>query len=247
MVQPVIRRFDDHDALSEAAAAHIAEALTRAVEDRGEAAIALAGGSTPRQTYEILGEAHVEDVPWDSVHVFWGDERCVPPDDEDSNQAMARKALLDLLHLPEEHIHAMPGDVEPPTKAAEAYEAQMRTVLGARAGADAPLLDVVLLGLGGDGHTASLFPGDAALDVDDRWVAAARAPEGASVRDRLTLTFPAIAASELVMFIVSGESKRGVVGAIVEGRPAASGYPAARVTARGAVEWFVDEAAYPSS
>ena len=172
--------------------------------------IALAGGSTPRPLYEALAR---QPYPWEEVEAFFGDERCVPADHADSNLAMAREALLSRVPA---KVHSMPGE----DCDAAGYERTLRD----RFGDEAPALDLVILGLGEDGHTASLFPGDPALDARDRWVARVERPD----HPRLTLTLPVLSAARAAVFLVSGESKREALRGLLDGDPA---IPAARVEA----------------
>jgi 6-phosphogluconolactonase len=171
--------------------------------------VALAGGSTPRRLYERLATCK---FPWADTDVFFGDERCVPPDHEASNFRMALEALL--ARVPA-RVHRMPGE----TCDAAAYEDELSRVFATAP----PQFDLVVLGLGEDGHTASLFPGDPALDVTDRWVVRVERPD----YDRLTLTLPVLAAATTVMFLVSGASKRAVLRSLLAG----ADIPAARVRA----------------
>ncbi len=184
--------------------------------------LALAGGSTPRALYQALAEV---DYPWSEVDVFFGDERCVPPDHPDSNFRMAHRALLSKVAA---RVHRMPAESCDPI----AYERELAGALGP----GAPTLDLVLLGLGDDGHTASLFPGDPALEERDRLVARVERPD----HPRLTLTLPVLSAARVAAFLVSGESKREALTRLVEGRD----IPAARVAA-GRVVILADRAAAP--
>jgi 6-phosphogluconolactonase len=230
--------FPSRAALADAAASRIAEALGEAIDDRGKASLVLAGGSTPEPVYRRLAMTHADALDWSAVHVFWGDERCVPPDHPDSNYRMARKAFLDTLDIPETRIHRMRCErgVE---DAVDAYATVLRTFFE---DADA-LFDVTLLGLGEDGHTASLFPDSPLVDTPSGWVAHTEAPASSPVTERLTLTLPALNASRVVLFLVSGEGKREVLHAILH--PTQNGlFPAARVRPVGSLEWFVDEAAH---
>ena len=200
----------------------------------------LAGGSTPEPVYRRLAANHANALDWSAVHVFWGDERCVPPDHPDSNYRMAHEAFLNALPIQETRIHRMRCErgVE---DAVDAYATVLRTFFE---DADA-LFDVTLLGLGDDGHTASLFPDSPLIDTPSGWVAYAEAPPASPVKDRLTLTLPALSASRLVLFLVSGEGKREALHAILE--PTQNGLlPAARVRPVGSLEWLVDEAAHGS-
>jgi 6-phosphogluconolactonase len=182
--------------------------------------VALAGGSTPRPLYERLAAC---DFPWSETEVFFGDERCVPPDHPDSNYRMAHEALLSRVQA---RVHRMPGE----TCSAAAYEEELNTVFGP----GLPEFDLVLLGLGVDGHTASLFPGDPALDVTDRRVVRVQRPD----HPRLTLTLPVLSAAKAAMFLVSGRSKREPLQQLLAG----ADIPAARVRARQVII-IADEAA----
>ena len=171
--------------------------------------VALAGGSTPRPLYERLATCSFS---WAETHIFFGDERCVPPDHDASNYRMAREALLSKVPAT---VHRMPGE----TCDAGTYERELSKVFGP----GLPQLDLVLLGLGEDGHTASLFPGDPALDVTDRWVVRVERPD----YSRLTLTLPVLSAAKAVVFLVSGASKRAALQQLLAG----ADIPAARVRA----------------
>src|SRR5207249_8607258 len=193
-------------ALADAAAARLVAAAEDAIASQGQFIFALSGGSTPRDTYLRLGtEALVSKVMWSRVQVLWGDERCVPPDHVDSNYRMARETLLDRVPVPAANVHRIHGEDDPAT-AAEAYEATLRALLRTPAGAR---IDLVLLGLGEDGHTASLFPGSAAVHEQTRWVLAARAT--AASRWRITLTPAVINAAVDVLFLVSGGANAGIL------------------------------------
>src|SRR6267378_6756056 len=190
-------------ALAEDAAQRFARAASDAVQSHGEFVVALSGGATPRRLYERLAAPpYLSSVPWSLVLVFWSDERCVPPDHAASNYRMAREALLDHVPIPPEHVHRIRGE-DDPVVAAKAYERTLRTVLrGAR-------IDLVLLGLGDDGHTASLFPG--AVDVPDgeAWVVARY--HVAASQWRVTLTPVLINAAAEILFLVAGEGKAAIV------------------------------------
>jgi 6-phosphogluconolactonase len=214
-------------------------ALARsAIARSGRFAVALAGGSTPRAAYALLASPEFsERVDWPRVHLFWGDERCVPPDHADSNYRMVEEALLAKIRIPPENIHRMPGEKEP-AAAAAAYEAELRKFFAVERGGW-PRFDLIFLGLGEDGHTASLFPGVAALDETDRWVAAVYVEKFRSYR--LTLTLPAINAAAQVTFLVSGASKAKIVGEILSSDSSSSDYPAAKVSpSDGRLTWMLD-------
>lgn len=229
----------------ERAARRFASAAAAAIAARGRFAVALAGGSTPRPLYERLAAPpHRDAIDWARVDVFWGDERCVPPDHPDSNHRLAREALLDRVPVPAGRIHRIEGEDPDPDRAARRYEAELRRVLDAPP-PGVPRLDLALLGLGEDGHTASLFPGSPALAVDDRLVVAVRASEagvGPPVVDRITLTPPALAAARAALFLVVGEAKAEAVRATLE-RSGESGRWPARTVDPAAATWLLDAAA----
>jgi len=222
--------------IAEAAASDFAARATEAIDQRGRFAVALAGGSTPKATYEALARDYAQRLDWGRVHVFFGDERTVPPDHEDSNYRMAHEAFLS--RLPVGGVHRMRGE-SPPAAAAAAYEEELRRFFGP----DEPArLDLILLGLGEDGHTASLFPETSALDVTDRWVVAN--PVLKLGTTRLTLTVPVINAAQAVIFLVAGEGKAEALREILEGDADPRAYPAKLVHSRsGDLTWMVDRAA----
>ena len=214
--------------------AHLAD---DAIRERGVFRVALAGGSTPKASYQLLaGEAFAGQIDWQRVQVFWGDERMVPAEHADSNYRMAKEALLDKVPIPTANIYAMRGELKP-EEAAEDYEHKLGTVFGG----ENVVFDLVLLGMGTDGHTASLFPESSLLDETVRWVASVPEPTGNPPVPRITLTLPVINQARLVLFLVSGSGKRRVVKAILDDPlEAAKHYPAARVHPRGKTIWFYD-------
>jgi len=199
--------------------------------------VALSGGSTPALMYEQLAGAEFRDrVPWARGQYFWSDERCVPPEHPDSNYGLAERTLLSKAPIPRERIHRMRGELEPERAAAE-YEQELRRVFKTEA-PQIPCFDLLLLGLGDDGHTASLFPGSPALDETLRLAAANYVKKFNA--HRLTLTYPAINAARNVAFLVSGEKKASALRQVMHGGTV----PAAKVQpANGKLLWFVDEAA----
>ena len=226
--------FDTPDALAEAAARAFAERSKAAIAERGRFAVALAGGSTPEATFRILARDHADAVDWPDVHVFFGDERTVPPDHEDSNYRMAREALLD--HVPVGSAHPMRGEL-PPEEAAAAYEEELRGFFGE----EPPVFDLIMLGIGGDGHTASLFPETSALEVTERLVVAN--PVLKLDTTRITLTAPVLNAARDVFFLVAGEGKAEALEEILEGNPDPRAYPASLVQPPGGPTWMVDKEA----
>jgi 6-phosphogluconolactonase len=207
---------------------------TEAVVARGRFVVALAGGSTPKATYALLaGEDLAARVEWSLVHVFWGDERCVPPDHPDSNYRLAREALLDKVLVPARNVHRIQGEL-PPEQAAAAYAVELDAVLGASG-----RFDLILLGMGRDGHTASLFPGSAALTEHQRLVVAVYVEPLHSWR--VTLTLPVINAAREVVFLVSGAAKASALERVRAGEPVPAGLVR---PAPGRLTWLVDQDAW---
>jgi 6-phosphogluconolactonase len=200
--------------------------------------VALSGGSTPRATYALLATVEFASlVDWPRVHVFWGDERCVPLDDPDSNYRMARETLLDHVPLPTRNVHRIRGEMDPEA-AAQAYAAELRAFFGTQW----PSFDLVLLGMGNDGHTASLFPGSATLHEDTRAVVAVTAHYEDRPAHRVTLTPPAINSARQVVFLVAGAAKAETLQAVLEGP--ADRFPAQFIRpTSGQLAWLVDSAA----
>ncbi len=224
------------DELAEAAAREFVARAEGAINKHGRFAVVLAGGSTPKTTYEALARDYSDELDWGRVHVFFGDERTVPPDHEDSNYRMAHEALLS--RVPVGSVHRMRGEL-PPAEAAAAYEEELREFFGPDG---VPGFDLILLGLGEDGHTASLFPETSVLDVTDRWVVAN--PVLKLETTRLTLTIPVLNAAKAVTFLVAGENKAEALREILERDAAPRGYPAKFVRPEdGDLMWMVDRAA----
>jgi 6-phosphogluconolactonase len=230
----------DLDALSRAALAELLHTLRDAVKQRGRFAIALAGGKTPAKLYTLWAHAenHGVHTPWDKVHLFWGDERYVAANSPLRNYRMARETLIEQVPIPAANVHPMPTDYPQPAKAAEAYEDELRKFFGT----EPPAFDLQLLGLGVEGHTASLFPGSAALEEKKRWVAAVEAPAMPPLR--LTLTPVVLNQARNTFFLVGGADKREIIGALRD-EPATkpSQYPAGIIRPDGRVLWFLDQAA----
>ncbi len=224
----------------ETLAQRVADWLLDAATSRdGLFAVALSGGSTPRTLYEMLaGPPYRDTFPWARTHFFWGDERFVPHDDPESNFRMAREALLSRVPIPAENIHPVPTQGFGPEAAAAAYQRELMTFYGAETlDPGKPLFGVTLLGLGADGHTASLFPGAAALAERRLWVAAVADAKGLA---RITLTYPAIESSSRLAFLVAGKEKSAIFARLRRGDGA---LPAAHVHPVGDLWQFVDAAA----
>ncbi len=242
----MIRTYADARALAEAAATHVVECARKAIADRGRFALALSGGSTPRLLYERLASRDFADrIDWPQVHVFWGDERAVPPDHADSNYRMARETLLAQVPIPQKNIHPINGEAAPTTAAAE-YEALLRQFfMTGRKPPDAPgraRFDLVLLGMGEDGHTASLFPGAPVITEGRQWVAAYRVEKLDAWR--ITLTPAVLNAALEVVFLVSGAEKARRLQQVLYGPYQPRVLPAQIVRPeRGRVLWMVDDAA----
>lgn len=234
MIAPELFTFSGTTRLARAAAETVIETLRAALAERDRASFVLTGGSTPIPLYRLLAADYRHALDWERVDVFFGDERHVPHDDEDSNFRMARDTLLDGLPLSPDRIHPMPT-ADSPDADARAYEETLRAYFGD----GLPAFDLLLLGMGADGHVASLFPGSPALDETERWVVATESPPSSPVRDRVTLTFPALNAARTVLFLVAGASKRDALAAVH--RDPGDAPPAERVEAQDRLLWFVDE------
>lgn len=221
-----------------AAADRIVTVARNAIRRRGRFHVALSGGSTPRLVYPLLASPpRAAAVDWSRVEFFWGDERAVPPDHPESNFGVARQLLLDQLPgIRPGAIHRMPADAADRDAAARRYEAELARSFGTAAGAGTPAFDLIWLGMGSDGHTASLFPASSALAERHRWVVATSAPASAVVAGRMSLTLPVINAARAVLFVVTGSDKRGAVRSV---RSGSRELPAGRVRARSTL-WLID-------
>jgi len=231
----MIRVFSDLEGISQAAAEIFVDLAVQAIAMRGRFSVALSGGNTPRRLHEILAEQ--TKINWQAIHIFWGDERCVPADDSRSNFRMARETLFSHVPLPAENIHTMRGDLSP-ADAASQYELDLRAFFG-----DAPpILDLVFLGLGDNAHTASLFPRTPVLAEKERWVSEVYVAE--LDMHRITLTAPLINQADQVVFLVSGADKAAALQKVLEGAPQPLQYPAQLIhPASGHPIWLVDKAA----
>jgi 6-phosphogluconolactonase len=239
----VVRISPDAERLMSTAADLFVAVVAEAIAAQGRADVALSGGSTPRSLYRLLAmPGYAARVDWSRTGIWFGDERCVPPDDPESNYGMARDALLQHVAIPEANIHRMRGEM-PPENAAQSYEDELHAAFHLTTGAP-PRFDLIWLGLGADGHTASLFPGTAALAVTDRLAVANVVPR--LNMTRLTLTFPVLNAAARVAFLVSGEDKAEIVARVIEGDrsdPAAL-LPSQRIEpVSGELLWLLDFAA----
>jgi 6-phosphogluconolactonase len=236
-----IRTLTTPQELFEAGAELVAHAAKEAVEERGRFTIALSGGSTPRSLYNLLATNARTSLPWNRMFFFFGDERHVPPTDKDSNFRMANEAMLSKVPIPETNIFRVPAENPDADAAAEAYEQSLRKFFSLEGG-QVPVFDVILLGLGPDGHTASLFPGTAALQEKSRLVVANRVEKFNT--HRITFTLPVLNAARCVAFLVSGTDKAPALEAVLQSNAPAEQYPAKLVhPTNGKLIWLVDRAA----
>jgi 6-phosphogluconolactonase len=233
-----IRVLPDPEALAEAAARLVVEHAQTAIDARGRVSIALSGGSTPRELHRRLASPPlIDQVDWSRVHIFFGDERCVPPADENSNFRMAEETLLGRVPVPRAQVHRMHGE-RPPQEAAADYERELATFFGD----DPPRLDIVLLGMGDNGHTASLFPGLKAVHEHERWVVAEYVPEVGMWR--ITLTPVVLNLAGETVFLVAGAAKADMLREVLEGPYEPDRKPAQAIRPTpGEVTWLVDAAA----
>ena len=230
--------FHTAAALTEAAARHISEQASAAISARGRFSLVLSGGSTPRPVYERLVQAPYRDaLDWSRIHIFFGDERCVAPDHADSNYRMASQALLQHVPIPESNIARIRGEIAP-EDAADAYEARLRSYFAGQNNA----FDLILLGLGDDAHTASLFPHTAGIHEKHKWVKAVYVEKLGA--DRITLTPPILNTAQTLSFLVTGAGKAQAVYDIMHGAYAPDSTPAQIIRPEsGNLNWFLDEAA----
>ena len=231
--------FDNVAELATAAAQDFLQTARDALARRGRFGVSLAGGQTPRAIHRQIVALGGAGLPWDLIHVFFGDERCVPPDHPDSNHRMAVDSLLRDVPIPTDHIHRFQTELDPHTAAAK-YEIELRTHLPVDP-TDWPVFDLIFLGLGSDGHTASLFPGTAALAETHRWAV----PNWVSQLGvwRLTLTFPVFNAARRIVFAAAGADKAGAVARVL-GLPTSAPPPAERIhPGHGHIRWLLDAAA----
>jgi 6-phosphogluconolactonase len=232
-----VRVFADETALARAVAAAIRVVAPDAVARRGRCAVALSGGSTPRTLYRELAAHHRSTIPWAHVDVFWGDERFVPATDPQSNYRMAKAELLDHVPCPAANVHAISTDLETPEAAAGAYTSTLREYFGD----GFPRFDLLLLGIGMDGHTASLFPRSPALEINDAPVTATRAPDNSP---RITLTMPVLLAAHTTFVLAAGAGKASAMArALAPETPIADCPAAALRQSAGTVTWWIDRRA----
>ncbi len=237
---PDVRVFPDLHEASRALAERLVETVTDVLASKDSFTLALSGGKTPRSLYALLAGEYSTEISWKRVHLFWGDERCVSQESKDSNFAMAYEALISKVPLPSQNVHRIPAEISPPEKAARYYERMIREFFEP-VEEESFLFDAMILGIGEDGHTASLFPGSSALAEKSHWVLAVNAPPSFSPQKRITLTLPLINRSRSIFFLVSGIKKREVVREILKKPETAKKlYPAAMIRPLGSVDWYID-------
>lgn len=223
----------------------ILEIAQRSVKGKGRFLFVLSGGTTPQTLYTILAEESMQKrFPWEHTFIFWGDERCVPIDHPDSNFLMAYTMLIEKVPIPSGNIFRIPVENNTPEKAAKEYELTLRDFFSIHeADKQFPVFDLILLGTGCDGHTASLFPGSQALQETQPWAVSVHIPSHiVPALDRVTLTLPVINNAENVIFIVAGQSKKKIVQEIFKACTGVQkGYPAALVHPQGKLFWFISE------
>jgi 6-phosphogluconolactonase len=234
----MMRILADHESLSQAAAEMVMQEASSAIGLRGEFNLVLSGGETPRRTYELLAEDRFKsEIPWGRIHMFWGDERCVPLNDPRKNERMARESLLNRVPIPPNHIHPISCEGSP-EQAAREYESFLRSHFREHV----PRFDAVLLGLGSDGHTASLFPRSKALREDKRWVTESKSPQ--DHLDRVTLTTNIINRASKVIFLVSGRDKAEILRKVISRDLVGDPLPARLIRpSSGQLIWLVDKKA----
>ena len=238
VIMPELHVLATEEAAAQAKAQFVAALAKERSLSQGRFTVALSGGSTPRRLYRLLASPpYTTEMAWDRWHIFWSDERCVPADHPDSNYRMAKEELLDHVAIPDTNVHRMRGE-DDPQEAAQAYEAVVREVFQS----PAPSFDLILLGIGTDGHTASLFPGSRALQEHSRLVSDNWAPD--LQVHRITFTLPLINAAKVVAFLDTDETKAGVLRRVLEPAPGEDVPPAGLVQpSPGVVHWFLTAAA----
>jgi 6-phosphogluconolactonase len=230
--------YPDIDTLSQQAAQYIVRIARAAIVSRERFMIALSGGTTPRKLFSLLGtEPYSSQIDWIHVHIFWGDERCVPLDDPDSNYFMAQEVLLSKVPVPASQVHRMPSDQSDRDAASQEYSLEMQRAFGTQG---LPVFDLIQLGMGPEGHTASLFPHQASLHENQRLVMPVSVPKPPP--DRLTFTPPLLNAARNILFLVTGKDKADALQAVLEGPYQPEEYPAQIVRPPdGEVTWMLDK------
>jgi len=244
-----IKEFDEHSKLSQKAAEHIISIANESVKARGYFTMALSGGNSPVQIYDRLGDPPLKNkMPWSRTLVFWGDDRYLLPGDRESNYHIAYEAMISKVNIPQANIFRIPTEVSPIEMAAALYETIMRKVFVKLRSIDIekklPVFDLVILGVGKDGHTASLFPGHKAVNEKERWVTFVKAHARMTLRERVTITLPVINAARNIMFIIAGEGKGDMIKSILTDSKHGKIYPATMIKPDGQTVWFIDRNIY---
>lgn len=234
-MKKIVEILPDLKALIDRSLEIVLEKIDAAIEQRGICTIALAGGSTPKPLYEAIAR---ENIAWEKIHIFWGDERYVPPTHPDSNQKMAREAWLDRINIPAQNIHPMPTGGENPQVDAEQHETELHQFFQISAG-EFPAFDIVLLGIGDDAHTASLFPHTEALKVSDKLIAVGN-KDG---QPRITFSVPLLNQSHCVIFLIAGANKQPALKQIFAPEADSQTYPARLIQPQGELWWLLDKSA----
>jgi len=234
-MKKIIEVLPDGAALTERSLNLILDKLHSAILERGVFTIALSGGSTPKPLYEAIAN---QNLPWDKIHVFWGDERYVPSDDPDSNFRMAREAWLNQVDIPASNIHSIPTEQASPATSANLYSQELQEFFKTAPG-EFPAFDLILLGMGDDGHTASLFPHTDALQVGDRTVTVGN-KDG---QPRITFTVPLINQARCVLFVVAGANKRPALAQVFAQKGEDLAYPSRLIQPQGELWWLLDQSA----
>ena len=242
-VKPEIKIVDNAEAMSRLAAQTLVEHIRETLRGQNTYSIVLSGGSTPRRLYTLLADdpGWRGQISWDRIHFFWGDERPVPPDHPDSNYRMAHDAMLSKVDVPPAHIHRMRAEFPDAAKAAEDYTREICRFFDIKDG-EVPSFSCILLGMGADGHTASLFPGSPALNESKHLVIANWVDQFQS--SRLTLTYPVLNNADLILLLVSGPEKADMLKEVLAGDRAPNRYPVQRIQPKhGMLKWLVDQSA----
>ena len=241
-MDPVVRYFPNLETLSHEAAYLIRKIVADTVEKRGLCRIALSGGNTPKTLFKVLAsEEFSTAIHWDKVKLFWVDERCVADDHPDSNFGSAYQTLISRVSIQPSQVRPILASAGPPREIAAMYEDLLRGEFDMAGKEGFPSFDLVLLGMGPDGHTASLFPNSAALEEAQAWVVSTAPPEVGPAVERITLTLPVINNSRNVVFLISGQVKKRIANEILKGEDSAKQYPAAHVSPVGNLYWFINE------
>jgi len=249
--QPTMLVFPTVEDMSTAAAAAMAGLINRTVAQTGLFTLVLSGGSTPQRLYRCLAETYASRLPWEQIHLFWGDERGVPPNHPESNFRLAFESLIASVRIPYQNIHRIRGEdaasLEDAAAVAAAYDRELRAFAHEIEHAPSLAFNLLLLGMGEDGHTASLFPGSTALAETRRWVVAVDAPAAYAIRTRVSMTLPLINQAQNIFVLAAGAAKRPLVEMIQRDAVwAAQNYPIPRVQPVHPITWFLDAAAAPA-